>query len=82
MKPEELQLPHPKAAEMQTVAIDLSYETDPPEIMAILPRDAWAVFVRKTFAFQAKRSALQSQIYSARAEMLEAKGELIGKYMK
>ena len=82
MKPEELRLPNPKLAEIQAVAMDLSFETDPPEFMTIMRDDMLALFAQKTFAYQAKKSALLSQVYSARAEMLEAKGELIAKIVK
>ena len=82
MKPEELKLPDARAVEMQAVTFDQAYVTDNPEIMSFLPKEMWAVFVRKTYDFQAKKSAMLSQIYSAQAEMLEAKSELIGKHIR
>lgn len=82
MKPDEMRLPNPNAADWQMVAIDLSYESDPPEIRAILPEEAWAAFARETFTFQATKASLYSQMFEARADMLKAKVEMLVKHRK
>ncbi len=82
MKPEEMKLPKPDTVDYQTMKMDYSYETDPAEFMRIIPKDYWAVFAQKTYTFLAKKAALQSDMFSAQAEMLNAKAELFMKYTK
>jgi hypothetical protein len=76
MKPDEMKLPKPGAADYQSMMIDLSYETDPPEFQRILPRDQWAVFAHKTYVFQAKKASLQAELLKVQAEMLTEKAKI------
>lgn len=82
MKPDEMKLPAPGAADYQSMKIDLSYETDPAEFRQIIPRDRWAMFAQKTYVFQAKKATLQAELYSAQAEMLNIKAKFFEEFTK
>lgn len=81
MKPDEMELPKIEAVDYQSMKIDLSYETDPPEFRQIIPRDHWALFAQKTYVFQAKKASIQADLFAAQAEMLNAKAELFSKFI-
>lgn len=81
MNPEEMHLPASKAGDFQMRHIDPAFMTDPYEIhiIPIIPDEHRQDFIRYTLEYQAKRADLESQIDTARADMLRSQAALLGK---